>query len=127
MKFLAKGIALAAITAGSAIAQVPAKPSGTMRVEADHREFTSQIRTTEWQAPATGTEGFTTYFPDGLYVTTMKLKNGAVTHNLGSYRIAGDSFCPIALAKTRMRPGTLTGRSPRAGITAPESSVGSCT
>jgi hypothetical protein len=34
-------------------------------------------------------EGFTTYFPDGLFVTTMKLKDGALVHNLGSYRIAG--------------------------------------
>jgi hypothetical protein len=93
MKTFSTGLIVALVTSGAALAQVPEKPSGTMRVEADHREFTSQVRTTEWRAPASGIEGFTTYFPDGVYVTTMKLKDGALIHNLGSYRIAGDSWC----------------------------------
>jgi hypothetical protein len=93
MKTVSTGLIVALVASGAAIAQVPTKPSGTMRVEADHREFISQVRTTEWRAPAAGVEGFTTYFPDGVYVTTMKLKDGALVHNLGSYRIAGDSWC----------------------------------
>lgn len=72
------------------------KPSGTLRVEADHREFVSQVRTIDWQVPAAGIEGFNTYWPDGLYVVTVKLKDGTLVHNLSSYRIDGDVFCQKA-------------------------------
>jgi hypothetical protein len=74
----------------------PEKPSGTMRVESDHREFARQVRTTDWQVPAAGIVGFTTYWPDGLYVITVKLKDGALVHNAGSYRIDGDVWCQKA-------------------------------
>ena len=93
MRTLFTALAVAFAISGSAIAQVTSKPSGKMRVEADHREVARQVTTTEWRAPAAGVEGFTTYFPDGLYITTMKLKDGALVHNLGSYRIAGDKWC----------------------------------
>ena len=85
----------AALACGSiAFAQekAPQSPSGTKRLEADHREFITQVRTTEWRAPG-GVEGFTTYFPDGLFITTMKLKDGALAHTMGSYRINGDVWC----------------------------------
>jgi hypothetical protein len=91
MKILGTGLVMALVASGTAIAQVPAKPSGTMRVETDHREVAHRVTTLEWQAA--GMEGFTTYFPDGLFVTTAKLKDGALVHNLGSYRIAGDTWC----------------------------------
>jgi hypothetical protein len=96
MKVLCTGLVVASLSSSVAIAQVPTQPSGTMRVEADHREFVSQVRTLEWRAPASGIEGFTTYFPDGLYVTTVKLKDGAQVHDVGSYRINGDVFCQKA-------------------------------
>jgi hypothetical protein len=76
--------------------KAPEKPSGTKRVEAEHREFASQVRTLDWHIPAAGIEGFTTYWPDGLYVTTVKLKDGALVHNLGHYRIDGDIWCQKA-------------------------------
>ena len=92
------GLVVACLASCTTFAQdkEAAKPSGTMRVEADHREFASQVRTTDWQVPAAGIEGFTTYWPDGLYVTTVKLKDGALVHNAGSYRIDGDVWCQKA-------------------------------
>ena len=92
------GLVVACLTSCTAVAQdkAPEKPSGTMRVEADHREFVSQVRTIDWRVPAAGIEGFNTYWPDGLYVVTVKLKDGALVHNLSSYRIDGDVFCTKA-------------------------------
>lgn len=98
MNVLRRGLGIALLVAGAALAQdkPPAKPSGTMRVEADHREFASRVRTTEWRVPSGAMEGFTTYFPDGLYIVTVKLKDGALVHNAGSYRIDGDVWCQKA-------------------------------
>ena len=83
---------LSACIATATLAQAPAKPNGAMRLEADHREASRQMFTVDWRAPS-GIEGFTTYFPDGLFVSTVKLKDGSQVHNVGSYRIAGDSWC----------------------------------
>ena len=89
------GVVVACLTNCATLTQDKAaeKPRGTMRVEADHREFASRVGTTDWRVPAAGMEGFTTYWPDGLYVITVKLKDGALVHGLGSYRIDGDVWC----------------------------------
>jgi len=101
------GFVVAGLVSVSALAQdkAPEKPTGTKRVEADHREFISQVRTVDWQVPAAGIEGFTTYWPDGLYVVTVKLKDGALVHNLGGYRIDGDIWCQKARIPANSKEG----------------------
>ncbi len=89
------GLVMVCMATASALAQdkVPQKPSGVMRVEADHRAFASHGGTVDWRVPAAGVEGFTTYWPDGFLVTTVKLKDGTLVHNLGTFRIDGDVWC----------------------------------
>jgi hypothetical protein len=95
IRIVAVGLAMLCMATASALAQekAPEKPTGTMRVEADHREFARQGGIVEWRMPAAGVEGFTTYWPDGFLVTTAKLKDGTLAHNLGTYRIDGDLWC----------------------------------
>jgi hypothetical protein len=88
---------------------VPAKPSGTPRGEADHREFASRVTTVDWRAPAAGVEGFSTYWPDGFFVVTVKLKDGALVHNLGTYRINGDTWCQKARIPANSRENCIRG------------------
>lgn len=107
MKTLCMALTLSCL-ASAAVAQVPAKPSGTMRMEADHREFITQVRTLEWRAPASGVEGFTTYYPDGLYVSTVKLKSGALVHDVGDFRINGDAWCQKARIPANSRESCFT-------------------
>ena len=91
---------------GSAFAQSnmpdkePEKPTGTKRTGADHNEFVSVVRTTEFSHPTAGFQGFQTFWPDGYVITTVKLKDGTLVHNLGNWRVAGDQFC----TKNRLPP-----------------------
>ena len=91
---------------GSALAQsnmpdkAPEKPTGKKRTAADHKEFYSAVRTTEFSNPTEGWEGFSTYWPDGYVVSTVKLKDGTLIHNLGTYRVVGDQHCE----KNRLPP-----------------------
>ena len=91
---------------GSALAQsnmpdkAPEKPTGKKRTAADHKEFYSAVRTTEFSNPTEGFEGFSTYWPDGYVVSTVKLKDGTLIHNLGTYRVVGDQHCE----KNRLPP-----------------------
>ena len=96
MRVIWTGLFTLLATAAVAQDKAPQGPTGTLRVEADHREFISQVRTVEWRAPGAGIEGFTTYFPEGQYITTMKLKDGALAHTMGSFRIDGDVWCQTA-------------------------------
>ena len=91
---------------GSALAQsnmpdkAPEKPTGKKRTAADHKEFYSALRTIEFSNPTAGFEGFSTYWPDGYVVSTVKLKDGTLIHNLGTYRVVGDQHCE----KNRLPP-----------------------
>jgi hypothetical protein len=84
---------------GSALAQsnmpdkAPEKPTGKKRTAADHKEFYSAVRTIEFSNPTAGFEGFSTYWPDGYVISTVKLKDGTLIHNLGTYRVVGDQHC----------------------------------
>jgi hypothetical protein len=92
---LAVGLVLGWITAAPALAQdaIPEEPGGTLRVGEDHRHFATLGGSTLFVNPATGLEGFATYWPDGVLVTTVKRRDGTLVHNLGTYRIDGDLWC----------------------------------
>jgi hypothetical protein len=101
---LASVLGLALI--GSAFAQgnmpdkSPEKPTGKKRNAADHQEAGSMVRTTEFNNPTAGFQGFSTFWPDGAVITTVKLKDGTLIHNLGTWRIVGDQWC----TKNRLPP-----------------------
>jgi hypothetical protein len=96
------GLALvgAAFAQGNMPDKAPDNPSGKKRNGADHKEFGSVMRTAEFRNPATGVEGFQTFWPDGYVITTAKLKDGTLVHNLGKWRVVGDQFC----MKNRLPP-----------------------
>ena len=139
---LAFGIGLALV--GSAFAQgnmpdkAPEKPTGKKRNAADHKESGSAVRTTEFSNPTAGFEGFSTIWPDGYYITTVKLKDGALLHTWatgassgtsGVRRIASRQTAPrpaemaTSLARTCTSSGTRTASSASSGGTERRSRV----
>jgi hypothetical protein len=95
IRSVAVGLVLGAMAASSALAQdtIPEEPSGILRVEEDHRHFATLGGSTIFVNPATGLEGFATYWPDGVLVTTVKRRDGTLVHNIGTYRFDGDVWC----------------------------------
>src|SRR5262245_51246277 len=85
---------------GNVPGQAPEKPTGKKRNGADHKEFGSVSRTIEFSNPTAGFQGFSTYWPDGYVISTVKLKDGTLVHNLGNWRVVGDQFC----TKNRLPP-----------------------
>lgn len=90
----ATALAIGFLTAASAVAQekAPEQPSGRQLTEADHRQ-NMQGLTTEWRSPASNMEGISTYSPDGTFIVSVKLADGALRHNVGVWRIDGEKFC----------------------------------